>query len=274
MFVARRMQKNPVTMSPSTSLYEAQEKMRMRAIHQIPVVDGDGKIVGILSDRDIRATVLPVGMIPGFTAEEAEKFLKNTPVEKFMKRKVIVAPLPTPRGRDRPPYNFKINACRWWTRTTRSRHHLAYKRPGSVHRGQRHGRGQLPPRRGVADKALLMAQVFSVHQLLPREHHEILTTALGPGKRTCFPIRHLNVGPNRKALEEAGSRSSTRPTFPGGEGGRPLRPPNTSLLPQYPPPPGSRSAPRRRSPGTSHPVPARTVREFVSRFLSVAYLVS
>jgi acetoin utilization protein AcuB len=144
MFVARRMQKNPVTMSPSASLFEAQEKMRMRAIHQIPVVSEDGKLVGILSDRDIRATVLPVGMIPGFTAEEAEKFLKNTPVEKFMKRKVIVATLTdTLEDAIGLLYNFKINALPVVDRDDKVVGIISDQRPGSVHRGHRHGRGQL-----------------------------------------------------------------------------------------------------------------------------------
>ena len=150
MFVARRMQKNPVTMSPSASLFEAQEKMRMRSIHQIPVVSEDGTLLGILSDRDIRATVLPVGMIPGFTAEEAEKFLKNTPVEKVMKRKVITATLAdTLEDAIGLLYDFKINALPVVdARGQGRRDHLADQRAGGVHRGHRHGRGQLPPRRG------------------------------------------------------------------------------------------------------------------------------
>ena len=39
--------------------------MREHTIHQIPVVSEDGTLLGIVSDRDIRAAVLPVGLIPG-----------------------------------------------------------------------------------------------------------------------------------------------------------------------------------------------------------------
>jgi len=93
MFVARRMQKNTVTLAPDASLADAQEKMRDYNIRQIPVTSADGKLIGILSDRDIRASVLPAGFIPGFSVEEAQKFLHNTPVEKVMTRKVATATL-------------------------------------------------------------------------------------------------------------------------------------------------------------------------------------
>ena len=89
MFVARRMKKNIVTVTPSASLFEAQARMRGHTVRQIPVVSDDGTLQGIVSDRDIRAAVLPAGMVPGFTADAAEKFMKNTPVERVMTRKVL-----------------------------------------------------------------------------------------------------------------------------------------------------------------------------------------
>ncbi len=217
MFVARRMQKNPVTMSPSASLFEAQEKMRMRAIHQIPVVSEDGKLVGILSDRDIRATVLPVGMIPGFTAEEAEKFLKNTPVEKFMKRKVIVATLTdTLEDAIGLLYNFKINALPVVDRDDKvvgiiSRTNVLEAFIEVI------GMDEVSSRLDVVvpDKPGSMAQVFSVISSFHVNITSILTTGhLGPGKRTCyFRIGTLNVGPIRKALEEAGFEILDPSTF-------------------------------------------------------------
>src|SRR3990172_11224504 len=93
MFVARRMKKTIVTVPPSASLLEAQGRMRGYNIRQVPVVSEDGTLLGIVSDRDIRAAVLPAGLVPGFTAEEAEKFMKSTPVERGMTRKGITATL-------------------------------------------------------------------------------------------------------------------------------------------------------------------------------------
>src|SRR4030043_2164377 len=93
MFVARRMKKNVVTAAPSTSLLEAQRRMREHNIRQIPVVSENGTLLGIVSDRDIRAAVLPAGLVPGFTAGKAEKFMKHTLVERVMTRKVVTAML-------------------------------------------------------------------------------------------------------------------------------------------------------------------------------------
>src|SRR5713226_8046011 len=53
MTVGDRMTKNPVTVSPRDTLVSAQEKMRAGEFRQIPVVD-QGRLVGILTDRDIR----------------------------------------------------------------------------------------------------------------------------------------------------------------------------------------------------------------------------
>jgi len=63
MFVARTMKKKIVTAAPSASLFEAQRLMREHNIRQIPVVSEDGTLLGIVSDRDIRAAVLPAGLV-------------------------------------------------------------------------------------------------------------------------------------------------------------------------------------------------------------------
>lgn len=91
MFVVRRMQRNVVTVSPRASLHEARGRMRGNNIHQLPVTDEEGKLVGILSNRDIREATLPVGLIKGATEKEAEDLLRNTAVEKVMTRKVVTA---------------------------------------------------------------------------------------------------------------------------------------------------------------------------------------
>ena len=47
----------PVTITPSTSVHEAQALMQQRKIRHLPVLQ-DGRLVGMISDRDIRL-VLP-----------------------------------------------------------------------------------------------------------------------------------------------------------------------------------------------------------------------
>ncbi|MEW6719184.1 MAG: CBS and ACT domain-containing protein [Thermodesulfobacteriota bacterium] len=208
MFVARRMQKNPVTMSPATSLYEAQEMMRARRILQIPVTSEDGRLVGILSDRDIRGTVLPVGMIPGFTAEEAEKFLKNTPVERVMTRKVITATLTdTLEDAIGLLLNYKINSLPVVDDENRV--------VGIISRTnvleafiEVTGMGVVSSRLDVVvpDKPGALAQLVGIISSFQVNITSVLTTGhLESGAMTNFlRIATLNVGPIRKAIEEAG----------------------------------------------------------------------
>jgi acetoin utilization protein AcuB len=48
------MSKSPVTAKPATSIMKAAKLMKENGFHRLPVVDDDGKLVGIVSDRDIK----------------------------------------------------------------------------------------------------------------------------------------------------------------------------------------------------------------------------
>jgi CBS domain-containing protein len=52
--VKERMTKNPATVKPDDGLKDAAWKMEKGHFRHLPVVDNDGKLVGMLSDRDIR----------------------------------------------------------------------------------------------------------------------------------------------------------------------------------------------------------------------------
>ncbi|WP_448577526.1 CBS domain-containing protein [Thermosphaera sp.] len=56
--VTRFMKENPITVSPDTPLDEVLEKMRRFNIRHLPVVDKDGKPVGMVSQRDVLDVVL------------------------------------------------------------------------------------------------------------------------------------------------------------------------------------------------------------------------
>jgi acetoin utilization protein AcuB len=208
MFVARRMQKHPVTMSPSDSLFEAQERMRGKSVRQIPVVSEDGRLMGILSDRDIRGAVLPVGMIPGFTAEEAEKFLKATPVEKVMTRKVITALLTdTLEDAIELLYTFRVNALPVVDGDGKvvgiiSRTDVLQAFIEALGVGEISSRIEVvvPDRPGTLARLVAIISSFQVNIT------SVLTTGHAEqGKRASFlRIATLNVGPIRKAIEEGG----------------------------------------------------------------------
>jgi len=54
MYIGRIMHTDLVTVSPKTSLVKAREIIKERSIDHLLVVDDNGKLVGILSDRDLK----------------------------------------------------------------------------------------------------------------------------------------------------------------------------------------------------------------------------
>ena len=69
MLVGRRMTKDPKTVSPEDTLTRAADIMRESRANHLPVVEG-GKLVGIVSDTDLRNASLAGGTLPA--AEEAK----------------------------------------------------------------------------------------------------------------------------------------------------------------------------------------------------------
>ena len=53
MLVKERMSRNPITTRPDISVPEAQALMKREKIHHLPVVDRDGKLVGIVAEKDL-----------------------------------------------------------------------------------------------------------------------------------------------------------------------------------------------------------------------------
>lgn len=208
MFVARRMKKNIVTVTPSVSLFDVQGTMRGHNVRQIPVVSEDGTLLGILSDRDIRAAVLPAGLVPGFTEEEAIKFLKSTPVERVMTRKVVTATLnDTLEDAIVLLHDFRVNALPVVD--------SAGKVAGIITRTdvleafiEVLGVGEVSSRLEVIvpDRPGTLAQLASIIGSFHANITSVLSTRhVEEGKRAnFFRVATLNLGPIRKAIEEAG----------------------------------------------------------------------
>jgi acetoin utilization protein AcuB len=53
-FMREKIQKNPVTISPEASFFEARNLIHEKGIRHLPVVDKNNSLVGIVTDRDIR----------------------------------------------------------------------------------------------------------------------------------------------------------------------------------------------------------------------------
>lgn len=88
---------NPITIAPDATLGEAQALMLANRISGIPVVENGGKLVGILTNRDVRFADNPnqpvrelmthehlATVAPGVSQEEARRLLHQRRIEKLL----------------------------------------------------------------------------------------------------------------------------------------------------------------------------------------------
>lgn len=88
---------NPITIAPQATLAQAQALMAANRISGIPVVEADGKLVGILTNRDVRFAENPnqpvaelmtrdnlVTVSTGVAKEEARRLLHQRRIEKLL----------------------------------------------------------------------------------------------------------------------------------------------------------------------------------------------
>ncbi|MEO6113746.1 MAG: IMP dehydrogenase [Sphingomicrobium sp.] len=88
---------NPITMTPDQTLAEAFDLMKMHRISGIPIVESSGKLVGILTNRDVRFAENPrqpvrelmtsddLATVPlGTSQEDARRILHQRRIEKLL----------------------------------------------------------------------------------------------------------------------------------------------------------------------------------------------
>ncbi len=86
MFVANRMSKNPITISPDTTVVQAADIMKAHKINRLPVLD-HGKLVGLVSDGDItRVSPSPATTLSQY---EISSLLDALKVREVMSKRVI-----------------------------------------------------------------------------------------------------------------------------------------------------------------------------------------
>ncbi|RJR17960.1 MAG: CBS domain-containing protein [Nitrospiraceae bacterium] len=93
MFVSDWMTKKVFTVTPDDSISEAARLSKEKDIKHIPVVKG-GKVVGLLSDRDIKEYV--PSKATSLDVYELHYLLAKTKVKEVMKKNVITTPPETP----------------------------------------------------------------------------------------------------------------------------------------------------------------------------------
>jgi acetoin utilization protein AcuB len=81
------MTRNPVTLGEKARLREAVELVMVRRIRHIPVLDGEGRLAGIVTDRDVKRS-LP-SPLSAIASEEYESILDETEVARVMTREPL-----------------------------------------------------------------------------------------------------------------------------------------------------------------------------------------
>jgi acetoin utilization protein AcuB len=85
MFVSRSMVSEVITIDKDAPVFEAQEKMASNGIRHLPIVDADNRLIGIVTDRDIRS-VMPYRLIKQKGIAEERERLAHLKVEDIMTR--------------------------------------------------------------------------------------------------------------------------------------------------------------------------------------------
>jgi acetoin utilization protein AcuB len=83
-YVRELMTREPVTLKEDARLRDAVELVMVRRVRHLPVLAEDGRLVGIVTDRDVKRS-LP-SPLSAIAAEEYEMILDDTPVTRIMTR--------------------------------------------------------------------------------------------------------------------------------------------------------------------------------------------
>jgi acetoin utilization protein AcuB len=202
------MRRDVITVAPSSTLKEARRLMSEHNIRQLPVTGKENELLGVLSDRDIREAMLPVGILPGASETKMEEMLANTPVEKVMTRKVVTATIDDSlEDAIVLLHDFRVNSLP----VVDDRGKVA----GIITRTdileafiEALGVGEISSRMEVVvpDVPGALVPLITIIKNFHVNITSILTTGhTDPDKRAVFfRIATLNVGPIREALREAG----------------------------------------------------------------------
>jgi acetoin utilization protein AcuB len=86
-FMREKIQRNPVTISPEASFFEARNLIHEKGVRHLPVVDKNNQLVGIVTDRDIRE------------AAPSDATLLSVQELNYLLGKLKVSSIMTPKGK-------------------------------------------------------------------------------------------------------------------------------------------------------------------------------
>ncbi|NLG26985.1 MAG: CBS domain-containing protein [Chloroflexi bacterium] len=94
MLVKQRMSRHPITVTPETSLPDALETMRREKVRRLPVLDKQGKLVGIVLEKDLLyASPSPATSL---SVHELNYLVAKIKIKDLMTTNVITCPEDTP----------------------------------------------------------------------------------------------------------------------------------------------------------------------------------
>ncbi|MBF0117538.1 MAG: CBS domain-containing protein [Desulfobacterales bacterium] len=93
MLISKSMVDKVITIDKEANIFEAKQKMQEYNIRHIPVVDENNKLIGIVTDRDIRS-VLPSILLNNINLEEEKKKISQFRIKDIMTKNPITL-LPT-----------------------------------------------------------------------------------------------------------------------------------------------------------------------------------
>ena len=82
--VSEVMSRHVVTISGDTSCHEAVRALAQNRIRHLPVVDHDGRLCGIVTDRDLRHHLFAPEVFRSIGTEPVERLLSQVPVRAVM----------------------------------------------------------------------------------------------------------------------------------------------------------------------------------------------
>jgi acetoin utilization protein AcuB len=82
------MTRKVITVEPDDGIFKAQELMAANRIRHLPVIQPDGRLIGIVTDRDIRSA-LPYKFFKEFPSEEEKKNFSELKIKNIMSKDPI-----------------------------------------------------------------------------------------------------------------------------------------------------------------------------------------
>ena len=92
MFISKSMTRKLVTISENTGILEARDLIKRHKIRHLPVVDEDGRLIGMVTDRDIRSALPRDCFQHPITGEERDKYAALTAKDIMTTDLIVVEP--------------------------------------------------------------------------------------------------------------------------------------------------------------------------------------